>query len=99
MCNNKAMIKSFSCKKTQKIWEGTFVKGTSQELQRLTRRKLRMLNNAHIIDDLLIPPGNRLEALAGDRKGQYSIRVNQQWRICFQFENGNAFNVHIVDYH
>jgi len=93
------MIKSFSCKKTKKIWEGLKVKGLDIELQNHARRKLRMLNNARVIDDLKIPPGNKLESLAGDRKGQFSIRVNRQWRICFIWDNGDAMNVHIIDYH
>lgn len=93
------MIKSFSCKKTQKICEGSLVKGISAELQKTARRKLRMVNNAHVLADLQVPPGNRLEALSGDRKDQYSIRMNQQWRLCFCFTEGNAFDVHIVDYH
>jgi toxin HigB-1 len=96
---NKYMIKSFSCKKTQKIWSGIKVTSLSIELQNHARRKLRMLNNARVIEDLKVPPGNRLEALTGDRKGQFSIRVNQQWRICFMWKDGDATNVHIVDYH
>ena len=69
------------------------------ELQRQAQRKLVMLNNATTVNDLSAPPGNRLERLSGDRSGQYSIRVNDQWRICFRWENGNASEVELVDYH
>jgi len=69
------------------------------DIQGVARRKLRMLNNARTLDDLRIPPANRLEALQGERKGQYSIRINDQWRICFEWVDGNADHVEIVDYH
>ena len=65
----------------------------------MARRKLRMLNNAHVLTDLRVPPANRLEALHGDRKGQHSIRINDQWRICFVWKDGDAYDVEIVDYH
>ena len=68
-------------------------------MQRLALRKLRMLNRATILNDLRVPPGNRLEALRGNRKGQHSIRINDQWRICFEWRKGDAYNVEIVDYH
>lgn len=93
------MIKTFTCKKTAQIWEGLKVKGLSVDLQNHARRKLRMLNNAKVLDDLKVPPGNKLEALTGDRKGQMSIRVNQQWRLCFKWKQGDVYDVHIVDYH
>ena len=70
-----------------------------QDIQPLSRRKLRMLNNARSLDDLRIPPANRLERLKGDRAGQYSIRINDQWRICFVWKQGDALDVEIVDYH
>ncbi len=65
----------------------------------MAERRLQMLDSAHAIQDLRVPPGNRLEALLGNRKGQWSIRINDQWRLCFRFDNGNAFDVEIVDYH
>jgi toxin HigB-1 len=70
-----------------------------QDIQQVSYRKLRMLNNAVTLDDLRIPPANRLEKLSGDRSGQYSIRINDQWRICFEWIDGDAYNVEIVDYH
>jgi proteic killer suppression protein len=93
------MIVSFGDKTTQKIWEGEWVKGFSTGIQETARRKLRMLNNSFDIKDLLIPPSNRLEKLKGNRKDYYSIRVNDQWRLIFRWENGNAFNVELIDYH
>lgn len=93
------MIVSFGDKITQKIWEGEKVKAFSIELQEITRRKLRMLNNSSDIKDLMIPPSNRLEKLKGGLKDFYSIRVNEQWRIIFQWNNGNAFQVELIDYH
>jgi toxin HigB-1 len=93
------MIVSFGDKTTQKIWEGERVKGFSTEIQEITRRKLRMLNNSIDIKDLMIPPSNRLEKLKGNLKDFYSIRVNDQWRIIFKWENGNEYNVELIDYH
>jgi proteic killer suppression protein len=93
------MIVSFGDKTTQKIWEGEWVKGFSTDLQEMTRRKLRMLNNSFDIKDLMIPPSNRLEKLKGNRKDFYSIRVNDQWRLIFKWENGIASNVELIDYH
>lgn len=93
------MIVSFGDKTTQKIWDGEWVKGFSTDIQETTRRKLRMLNNSIDIKDLMIPPSNRLEKLKGNRKDFYSIRVNDQWRLIFQWTNGNAFNVELIDYH
>jgi proteic killer suppression protein len=93
------MIASFGDKDTKKIWEGERVKAFSTEIQEVARRKLRMLNNSQDISDLLIPPSNRLEKLKGDLKDYYSIRVNNQWRIVFKWNNGNAEEVQIVDYH
>jgi proteic killer suppression protein len=93
------MIISFGNKTTQKIWEGEWVKGFSTTIQETARRKLRMLNNSFDIKDLMIPPSNRLERLKGNLKDFYSIRVNDQWRLIFKWENGNAHNVELIDYH
>ena len=93
------MIKSFRGKEAQRIWLGEGVRRFPPELQKISRRKLRMLNNARTLDDLRLPPGNRLEMLHGDRAGQCSIRINIQWRICFVWNNGDALDVEIVDYH
>ncbi len=93
------MIKSFSSTETEKIWKGEFSKKIPTEIQRQIRKKLRMINNAEVLDDLRVPPGNKLESLKGDRKGQYSIRVNDQWRICFNWISENAIRVEVVDYH
>ena len=93
------MIVSFGDKTTQKIWNGEFVKGFATEIQETTRRKLRMLNNSIDIKDLMIPPSNKLEKLKGNMKDFYSIRVNDQRRIIFTWENGNAYNVELIDYH
>jgi proteic killer suppression protein len=93
------MLSSFGDKDTKKIWEGERVKSFSTEIQETARRKLRMLNNSQDITDLLIPPSNRLEKLRGDLKEFYSIRINNQWRIIFKWNNGNAEEVEIIDYH
>jgi len=93
------MIVSFGDKTTQKIWDGERGKGLATEIQEITRRKLRMLNNSVDIKDLMIPPSNRLEKLKGRLKDFYSIRVNDQWRIIFRWENGNAYDVKLNDYH
>lgn len=93
------MLSSFGDKDTKKIWEGERVKGFSTEIQETARRKLRMLNNSQDLTDLLIPPSNRLEKLKGNFKEFYSIRINDQWRIIFKWNNGNAEEVKIIDYH
>jgi proteic killer suppression protein len=93
------MIISFGSKETEKIWNGIVVKKPSIEIQQIGRRKLRMLHNSQNLTDLRIPPSNRLEKLTGNLKDFYSIRINNQWRIIFGWENGNASNVEIVDYH
>ncbi|CAM3594181.1 type II toxin-antitoxin system RelE/ParE family toxin [Flavobacterium chungbukense] len=93
------MIISFGSKETEKIWNGIAVKKPSIEIQQIGRRKLRMLHNSQNLTDLRIPPSNRLEKLSGNLKEFYSIRINNQWRIIFIWENGNASNVEIVDYH
>ena len=93
------VIESFQGRETKKIWRGQLSRRLPQDIQQIARRKLRMLNNARSLADLRIPPANRLERLKGGRAGQYSIRVNEQWRICFVWQRGNARNVEIVDYH
>jgi len=93
------MIISFGTKDTEKIWEGERVKRIPIEIQNIGRRKLRMLNNSQNISDLRIPPSNRLEKLAGKGKDFYSIRINNQWRIVFRWENNQAADVEIIDYH
>lgn len=93
------MIISFGSKETEKIWNGILVKKPAKEIQEIGRRKLRMLNNSVDINDLRIPPSNRLEKLSGNLKEFYSIRINNQWRIIFIWENGNASEVEIIDYH
>jgi proteic killer suppression protein len=93
------MITSFGDKSTQKIWQGDRVVSYSTELQETARRKLRMLNNSHDLNDLMVPPSNRLENLKGNWKEYYSIRVNGQWRILFRWNNGNADEVRLIDYH
>ena len=93
------MIKNFKNKETKKIFNRQKSKKLPSDIQQIALRKLRMLNRATTIQDLLSPPANRLERLKGDRIGQYSIRINSQWRICFEWQDGNAFNVEIVDYH
>lgn len=93
------MIRSFGSKDTEKIWNEQYVKGVDRDLQRIALRKLEILHAARDVEDLRVPPGNRLEKLSGDRKGQHSIRVNGQWRICFEWREGGAENVELVDYH
>jgi proteic killer suppression protein len=93
------MIKSFRSKETKKIWKGEASKTFPPDIQHGARRKLRMLNNASDLKDLRIPVANRLEALKGNRKGQYSVRIYDQWRICFRWSRGDCFDVEIVDYH
>lgn len=93
------MIISFESKETEKIWNGIVVKKPSIEIQQIGRRKLRMLNNSQDLADLRIPPSNRLEKLNGNLKDYYSIRINNQWRIIFIWENGNTSQVEILDYH
>lgn len=93
------MIKSFSDKRTEQIFNGFRSPDFSPEVARMALRKLKLLHNATCLLDLRIPPGNRLEALKGDRKGQYSVRVNDQWRVCFVWHDNDAFDVKLVDYH
>lgn len=93
------MILSFGNSATEDVWKGVKVKGLPLEVQNIGRRKLRMLNNSVNLADLRIPPANRLEKLAGKLKEYYSIRINDQWRIIFQWKSGNALEVEIIDYH
>ena len=93
------MIKSFKCKETEKIFKRIYSKRFPSYIQRVALRKLRMLNRSKILSDLKAPPGNRLKKLHGDRKGQYSIRINEKWRICFKFTDSDATDVEITDYH
>jgi toxin HigB-1 len=93
------MITAFHNEATESVWRGHFTKKLPNQIQVIARRKLRMLNNARLIDDLRISPVNCLEKLAGDRNGQWSIRINDQWRMCFCWESGNASRVEICDYH
>jgi proteic killer suppression protein len=93
------MIISFGSKDTENIWQGNRVKKIPMEIQKIGRRKLRMLNNSQNIADLRIPPSNRLERLKGKAKDYYSIRINDQWRIVFKWQNDHAHEVEIIDYH
>ena len=93
------MIESFASEETKKIFLGTTSTKLPKDIQRTARRKLLYLDDADDLQDLLAPPGNRLEKLKGDRAGQYSIRINDQWRICFDWVGNRAKNVEIVDYH
>jgi len=92
------MIKSFICKDTEKLFNDQDVK-RFRGISRKARIKLEILSATVSLEGLKVPPGNRLEALKGDRKGQYSIRIDLQWRICFKWKNGNAYDVEIIDYH
>lgn len=93
------MIRTFRDQQTENIFRRQRVKGLPRDLQRAALRKLVILDAAELLDDLRVPPGNRLEKLKGDRKGQYSIRVNDQWRTCFVWSDGDAYDVEITDYH
>ncbi len=93
------MIRNFKDREAEKVFQRDFSRKLPQDIQTRAFRKLRMLNRAESLDDLRIPPNNRLERLHGQREGQYSIRINRQWRICFEWQDGDAFNVEIVDYH
>ena len=93
------MILSFADKETERIWNGEVSRRLPITIQSIARRKLRMMNSARRLDDLRIPPANRLEALKGEMKGQHSIRVNDQWRICFRWSDAGVSAVQIVDYH
>ncbi|WP_421871741.1 type II toxin-antitoxin system RelE/ParE family toxin [Pararhizobium sp.] len=93
------MIKSFADRETESIWDGRRSRKLPGEIQVIALRKLRLINAASNLNDLRIPPGNRLEMLKGSRAGQYSIRINDQWRICFRWQEGEARDVQIADYH
>lgn len=93
------MIENFADPETEKVFQGIVSKKLPREIQKTARRKLLYLHDAENLQDLLAPPGNRLEKLQGDRAGQHSIRINDQWRICFQWHQGRAREVEIVDYH
>jgi proteic killer suppression protein len=93
------MITSFGTKETEKIWNGDRVKNLPQEIQQIGRRKLRMLNNSQNLIDLKIPPSNKLEKLSSKMSNFYSIRINDQWRIVFKWDDGNSSDVTIMDYH
>lgn len=93
------MIVSFGDKETERIWAGEVSKRLPREIQDIVRRKLRMINNSTDLNDLRVPPANRLEKLKGDLKTYHSIRINRQWRIIFQWKQTNAFEVSITDYH
>lgn len=93
------MIRSFKDKETEKVFSRNFSRKLPHDIQQTAYRKLRMINNSIGLEDLRLPPANRLEKLKGDRAGQYSIRINKQWRICFEWSDGDAYNVEIDDYH
>lgn len=93
------MIKNFGDKESEKIWNGVRSKKLPNDIQNIARRKLRMLNNAQDINDLRIPPANRLEKLKGDLTEYHSVRINRQWRIIFKWKNSDAYDVRVVDYH
>lgn len=93
------VIRSFRSRETERVWEGEGSRRLPREIQPTARRKLRMLHNAQSLRDLRVPPANRLERLKGDRAGEYSIRINQRWRVCFEWKQGDVFAVEIVDYH
>ncbi len=93
------MIQSFADTETEKIWSGVMSRKLPPDIQATALRKLRLLNQAQVLQDLRAPPANRLKALVGERKGQHAIRINDQWRICFVWEKGGPINVEIVDYH
>ena len=93
------MIRSFKSKETERIFHRQRSRQLPGDIQQVALRKLRMLNRAVSLQDLRVPPANRLEKLTGDRAGQYSIRINDQWRVCFEWKNGDAYQVEIVDYH
>ena len=93
------MIKTFKCKETEKIFCREYSKKLPHNIQKVAFRKLRMINRSKTLIDLKVPPANRLEKLIGQRKGQYSIRINDQWRVCFKWIDNNALEVEITDYH
>jgi len=93
------MIRSFRTKETERLFNRRYVRKLPYEIHRRAKMKLNLIDAASTLNDLSIPPGNRLEQLSGDRNGQWSVRINQQWRICFTWYDGDAYDVEIVDYH
>jgi proteic killer suppression protein len=93
------MIRSFRNLAAEAAWQRRFVKGVPNDIIKTANRKLMQIHNARTLEDLRAPPGNRLEALTGDRHGQHSVRINDQWRVCFRWHDGDAHDVEIVDYH
>jgi len=93
------MILSFNCKETAKIFEGQYSRKLPRDIQDRALRKLRLISTSTELNTLRVPPSNHLEALSGDRKEQHSIRINNQWRICFRWHDGHAYDVEIIDYH
>ena len=93
------MIASFACRETERIWHRGFSRRLDHSIQAVALRKLRMVHNARRLEDLTALPGNRLERLKGDRAGQWSIRINDQWRVCFRWQDNDAHEVEIADYH
>ena len=93
------MIRSFGDRETERFWDGVASRRLPSDIRRAAQRKLELIDAAQRLDDLRLPPGNRLEALLGGRRGQHSIRINQQWRICFRWTEGGAEDVEICDYH
>ena len=93
------MVKSFASKETEKLFNREISRKFTRGIQQIARRKLEILDATEVLQDLRIPPSNHLEKLSGDRKGQHSIRINKQWRICFKWRDGDAYSVEIVDYH
>ena len=93
------MIESFRCRETERIFRREYSRKLPRSIQQVALRKLRMLNRSQTLLDLRVPPANRLEKLSGNRQGQYSIRINDQWRVCFEWRDGNVHNVEIADYH
>jgi len=93
------VIRNFKCRETEKIWNGEVSRKMPNEIHAVARRKLRMIAAASLVETLRVPPANKLKKLAGEREGQYSIRINNQWRICFKWSNTQAYDVEIVDYH
>ena len=93
------MIKGFASRETERVWRGERSRRAPPDIQKVARRKLRYLDAARSLNDLRVPPANRLEALTGNRVRQHSIRINRQWRVCFRWEDDHAHDVEIVDYH
>jgi toxin HigB-1 len=93
------VIRSFRDRNAESIFSGEYARGVDGRIQQRAREKLKYLDSAAELRDLMMPPSNRLEALKGDRKGQFSIRIDEQWRICFRWDQGDAFDVEITDYH